>query len=89
MELAFLSHDVRLAGRGLIGLVNALQKFAVEWIAPLPARYRNLIDKTDPAIDEIEIKQIEKSVLPVEQGKEMEQRQDGQVPEPLLVNRFP
>ena len=65
VELAFLSHDVRLTGRGLIGLVNALQKFAVEWIAPLLVRYRNLIDKTDPAIDGIEIKPVEKSVLPV------------------------
>ena len=39
-------------------------RFLGEAVPAMALPYRSLVDKIDPAINEIEIKQIEKSVLP-------------------------
>jgi len=42
LRIAFTTHDVRACGRGLIALLNAVQKMSIEWIKPLPKRYERL-----------------------------------------------
>lgn len=40
--ISFTTHDVRVRGRGLRTLLNALQKTSVDWIKSLPNRYEKL-----------------------------------------------
>jgi hypothetical protein len=39
LRISFTTHDVRVRGRGLVALLNAVQKMSVDWIKPLPKRY--------------------------------------------------
>ncbi len=42
LRISFTTHDVRVCGRGLMALLNAVQKMSIEWIKPLPKRYERL-----------------------------------------------
>lgn len=41
LKIMFSTHEVTLSGRGMEKLLMALQEFAVDWIRPVPARYRD------------------------------------------------
>ena len=42
LRISFTTHDVQVCGRGLMALLNAVQKMSIEWIKPLPKRYERL-----------------------------------------------
>ena len=42
LQISFTTHDVQVRGRGLMALLNAVQKMSIEWIKPLPKRYERL-----------------------------------------------
>jgi hypothetical protein len=42
LRISFTTHDVQVCGRGLMALLNAVQKMSIEWIRPLPKRYERL-----------------------------------------------
>jgi hypothetical protein len=56
LKITFSTHEISVAGNRLEKLVGALQEFAVDWIRPLPARYRDLGESNEPVITSIEVK---------------------------------
>lgn len=55
LRISFTTHEVRVSGHCLRELGVALQKFAVEWIREVPARYAALTDKGRAFIERIEV----------------------------------
>lgn len=59
LNISFASHHLHLAGRHLEEIVAALQEYAVDWIAPTPARYASLREGDSATIASLEIKAVE------------------------------
>lgn len=58
LRITLSTHEVTLTGHRLEKLLAALQEFAVDWIRPLPTRYRDLSASTEPVITSIEVKAL-------------------------------
>lgn len=58
LRISFTTHEVRVSGRHLRELGVALQKFAVEWIREVPARYAALSEKGRAFIERIEVAEV-------------------------------
>jgi hypothetical protein len=58
LEIALSTHEIGVTGNRLEKLVAALQELAVDWIRPLPARYRDLGETNEPVITSIEVKAL-------------------------------
>ena len=58
LKITLSTHEVALTGQRLEKLLAALQEFAVDWIKPLPPRYRELADNRDVAITAIDVKPL-------------------------------
>lgn len=56
MKITLSTHEITLTGQRLEKLLAALQEFAVDWIRPLPRRYRELAEDRDVAITAIDVK---------------------------------
>ena len=52
---SFTSHDLRIVGKNLRELATALQRLAVDWIKPAPARYAVLAASEAVFIESIEV----------------------------------
>ena len=52
---SFTSHDLRIVGKNLRELAIALQRLAVDWIKPAPARYAALAANEAVFIESIEV----------------------------------
>lgn len=48
LKITLSTHEIALTGQRLEKMLVALQEFAVDWIRPLPTRYRNLDKGSDP-----------------------------------------
>ena len=59
LTISFASHHLRLEGRCMEEIVAALQEYAVDWIAPTPARYESLREGDSATIAKLEIKAVE------------------------------
>ncbi len=59
LTISFASHRLHLTGRGLEEIVDALQEYSVDWIAPTPARYASLRHGDSATISKLEIKAVE------------------------------
>jgi hypothetical protein len=58
LKIALSTHEISLTGHRLEKLLAALQEFAVDWIRPLPTRYRDLREGNEPVITSIDVKAI-------------------------------
>lgn len=58
LKITFSTHEITLSGDGMEELLAALQEFAVDWIRPMPGRYRNLGQNREPLITAIEVKAL-------------------------------
>jgi hypothetical protein len=58
LTASFATHDVRIVGKNLRELCMALQKLAVDWIRPAPARYAALAASEAVFIEKIEIAEV-------------------------------
>jgi hypothetical protein len=52
------THEVTVEGLRMEKLVAALQEFSVEWIKPLPTRYRELVKTSESVITSIHVKTL-------------------------------
>jgi hypothetical protein len=59
LTISFASHQLRLEGRRMEEIVEALQEYAVAWISPTPVRYERLREGDSAAIAKLEIKAVE------------------------------
>lgn len=59
LRIMLSNYEIILTGRRLEKLLAALQEFAVDWIRPLPIRYRDLDRGNDPLITAIEVKSLD------------------------------
>ncbi len=59
LRIIFSNHEITLTGRRLEKLLPALQEFAVDWIRPLPVRYRDLDRGSDALITAIDVKSLD------------------------------
>ena len=59
LSISFASHQVRVEGRHLEEVVEALQEYAVDWIAPMPMRYASLREGDSAMIAKLEIKAVD------------------------------
>ena len=55
LTASFTSHDLRIVGKNLRELAIALQRLAVDWIKPAPARYAALAANEAVFIESIEV----------------------------------
>lgn len=58
LKITLSTHEVMLTGHRLEKLLAALQEFAVDWIRPLPTRYRDLSASNEPVITSIDVKAL-------------------------------
>jgi len=58
LNLTFSSHRVTLEGRHLNEIVMALQEFAVEWVAPIPARYQSLREANGATVFKVTVEEV-------------------------------
>lgn len=58
LKITLSTHEVTITGHRLKKLAAALQEFAVDWIKPLPARYREVNENQDSAITAVEVKPL-------------------------------
>ncbi len=58
LKIAFSTHEISVTGNRLEKLLTALQELAVDWIRPLPARYRELGEGDEPVITSIEVQAL-------------------------------
>lgn len=49
LKITFSTHEITLSGHRMEKLLAALQDFAVDWIKPIPPRYRHL-EKSEEAV---------------------------------------
>jgi hypothetical protein len=59
LRIMLSNYEIILIGRRLEKLLAALQEFAVDWIRPLPIRYRDLDRGNDPLITAIDAKSLD------------------------------
>ncbi len=59
LRIKLSNHEITLTGRRLEKLLPALQEFAVDWIRPLPMRYRELDRGSDALITAIDVKSLD------------------------------
>ncbi|MBA3832033.1 MAG: hypothetical protein H0X34_09085 [Chthoniobacterales bacterium] len=59
LRITLSNHEITLTGRRLERLLPALQEFAVDWIRPLPTRYRDLDCGSDALITAIDVKSLD------------------------------
>lgn len=59
VRLTFSSHDVQIIGHNLRALFFALQEFAVNWVRPIPERYRAFETGDDAVVVEVRIEEAE------------------------------
>lgn len=59
LRITLSTHEVTLTGLRLEKLLSALQDFAVDWIRPLPERYRNLLVDGEARITSIDVKTLD------------------------------
>ncbi len=59
LRIIFSNHEITLTGRRLEKLLPALQEFAVDWVRPLPVRYRDLDRGSDALITSIDVKSLD------------------------------
>ncbi|MGI8431524.1 MAG: hypothetical protein ACR2MW_04425 [Chthoniobacterales bacterium] len=59
LRIVFSNHEITLAGRRLEKLLSALQEFTLDWIRPLPTRYRDLDRGSDVLITSIDVESLE------------------------------
>ena len=57
LTASFTTHDLRVVGKNLRELGIALQRLAVDWIKPAPARYAVLVSSDTVFIEKIEVKE--------------------------------
>ena len=55
LTASFTTHDLRIVGRNLRELGIALQRLAVDWIKPAPARYATLVSNDAVFVETIQI----------------------------------
>ena len=55
LTASFTTHDLRIVGKNLRELAIALQRLAVDWIKPAPARYAALAANEAVFIESIEV----------------------------------
>ncbi len=55
LTASFTSHDLRVVGKNLRELAIALQRLAVDWIKPAPARYAALVSSDAVFIETIQV----------------------------------
>jgi hypothetical protein len=58
LRISFTTHDVRVRGRGLIALLNAVQKMSIDWIKPLPTRYEKLAEGDAVFVAKIDVQEL-------------------------------
>ena len=58
LTASFTSHDLRIVGKNLRELAIALQRLAVDWIKPAPARYAALAANEAVFIETIQISEV-------------------------------
>ncbi len=58
LKITFMTHEVTLSGHRLEKLLPSLQDFAIDRLAPLPARYRDVSDGKEPAITAIAVRAL-------------------------------
>lgn len=58
LKITLSTHEVTVEGLRLEKLVAALQEFSVEWIKPLPTRYRELVKTSESVITSIHVKTL-------------------------------
>jgi len=58
LKITLATHEVIVVGLRLGKLVAALQELAVDWIRPLPSRYRQLGKTSDSLITSVEVKTL-------------------------------
>jgi hypothetical protein len=58
LRISFTTHDVRVRGRGLMALLNAVQKMSIDWIRPLPRRYEKLAEADAVFVGKIDIEEL-------------------------------
>lgn len=58
LKLTFSTHEITLSGQRMGKLLAALQELAVDWIRPMPARYRNLGQDSQTVITAIEVRTL-------------------------------
>ena len=59
LNASFTTHDLRIVGRNLRELGIALQRLAVDWIKPAPARYAVLASNEAVFIESITVSEAE------------------------------
>jgi hypothetical protein len=58
LKITFMTHEVTLTGHRLEKLLPGLQDFAIDHLLPLPARYRNLGEGSEPEITAITVRAL-------------------------------
>lgn len=58
LRITLSTHEVTVEGLRMEKLVAALQEFSVEWIKPLPTRYRELVKTSESVITSIHVKTL-------------------------------
>ena len=58
LTASFTSHDLRVVGKNLHELAIALQRLAVDWIKPAPARYATLASSDVAFIETIRVEEV-------------------------------
>ena len=59
LTASFTTHDLRIVGKNLRELGIALQRLAVDWIKPAPARYAVLASSEADYIESIAVSEVE------------------------------
>ena len=59
LTASFTTHDLRIVGKNLRELGIALQRLAVDWIKPAPARYAPLVPNEAVFIESITVSEAE------------------------------
>ena len=58
LKITLSTHEITLTGQRLEKLLTALQEFEVDWIRPLPLRYRDLTESDKSFITSIDVRAL-------------------------------
>ncbi len=58
LKITFSTHEIALSGHRMEKLLAALQEFAVDWIRPMPVRYRDLGQNSELLITAIDVRAL-------------------------------
>jgi hypothetical protein len=58
LRISFTTHDVRVHGRGLMALLNGVQKMSIDWIRALPTRYERLAEGDAVFVAKIDVQEL-------------------------------